>query len=198
MKHNIDISYLGAGEMFSVSTLLTKHPDGKLPIDPKTKTVDYSKDFFGAPSFLTVSGQLNVETHCCALGDVYTFGPTFRAENSNTTRHLAEFWMVEPEMAFADLEDDINMAEDMLKYCAQYALDNCAEDLAFFNKNVEKGLLDRLQSAIAAPFKRITYTDAVKLLLEPKHLKKGRWFVVEYGTLFEYWLFWKTNADPSL
>ncbi|KAF1333404.1 Asparagine-trna ligase, partial [Globisporangium splendens] len=167
----------GAGEMFSVTTLLSKHPDGKLPVTKEDNKIDYKADFFDRPSYLSVSGQLNVETHCCALSDVYTFGPTFRAENSNTSRHLAEFWMVEPEIAFADLKDDIDLAEDYLKFCVQYAIDNCAEDLDFFNKNVEKGLLDRLANTIAAPFERISYTDAVNLLCEPGHLKKGKFSV---------------------
>ncbi|DAZ98537.1 TPA: hypothetical protein N0F65_007036 [Lagenidium giganteum] len=166
----------GAGEMFSVSTLLSKHPDGKLPTTTEGK-IDFTKDFFDRPSFLSVSGQLNVETHCCALSDVYTFGPTFRAENSNTSRHLAEFWMVEPEIAFADLTDNINLAEDYLKFCVQYALDNCKEDVEFFNKTVEKGLIERLQATVGSPFERISYTDAVNLLLEPAHLKKGKFQV---------------------
>lgn len=167
----------GAGEMFSVTTLLTSHPDGNLPKTKDGKAVDYSKDFFDKPAFLTVSGQLNVETHACALSDVYTFGPTFRAENSNTTRHLAEFWMIEPEISFADLTDDIDLAEDMLKYCAQYALDNCGDDIAFFDKNVEKGLIARLEKVISEDFIRLTYTDAVALLQEKKNLKKGKFQV---------------------
>lgn len=166
----------GAGEMFGVTTMLSSHPDGNLPKTKEGK-IDFSKDFFSKPAYLTVSGQLNVETHSCALSDVYTFGPTFRAENSNTTRHLAEFWMIEPEIAFGDLNDNINLAEDMLKYCAQYALDNCADDVAFFDKNVEKGLIKRLESTIKEDFIRITYTDAVELLCTPKHLKAGKFTV---------------------
>jgi len=128
--------------------------------------VDYSKDFFGKRANLTVSGQLNVETHACALSDVYTFGPTFRAENSHTTRHLCEFWMIEPEIAFADLTDDINLAEDYLKYCVEYALEMCAEDLEFFENSPfgEKGLRDRLRNVLDNPFKRLTYTEAITLL----------------------------------
>ncbi|KDO28785.1 asparaginyl-tRNA synthetase [Saprolegnia parasitica CBS 223.65] len=164
----------GAGEMFAVTTLFNHVKDGNVPKTADNKAIDFSKDFFGKPSYLTVSGQLNVETHCCALSDCYTFGPTFRAENSNTARHLAEFWMIEPEIAFADLSDDIDLAEDYLKYCAQYALDNCAEDLAFFDKNVEKGLLERLQSTIASPFVRLSYTDAIELINKPENLKKGK------------------------
>jgi len=128
--------------------------------------VDYTKDFFGKRANLTVSGQLNVETHACALSDVYTFGPTFRAENSHTGRHLSEFWMIEPEIAFADLEDDINLAEDYLKYCVRYALEMCGEDLEFFENSPygEKGLRERLKNVIESPFKRLTYTEAIKLL----------------------------------
>jgi len=128
--------------------------------------VDYTKDFFGRRGNLTVSGQLNVETHACALSDVYTFGPTFRAENSHTARHLSEFWMIEPEIAFADLEDDINLAEDYLKYCVEYALEMCAEDLEFFENSPhgEKGLRDRLKNVLENPFKRLTYTEAIEIL----------------------------------
>lgn len=186
----------GAGEMFSVTTLLSKHPDGKVPVKPAadgTPKIDFTADFFDRPSYLSVSGQLNVETHCCALSDVYTFGPTFRAENSNTSRHLAEFWMVEPEIAFADLNDNIDLAEDYLKFCVQYAIDHCADDLEFFNKNVEKGLLDRLNATVGSPFERISYTDAVELLLKPEHLKKGKFEVkptwgVDLGSEHERYL----------
>eukprot|EP00554_Chaetoceros_debilis_P000666 CAMPEP_0194086750 /NCGR_PEP_ID=MMETSP0149-20130528/22315_1 /TAXON_ID=122233 /ORGANISM="Chaetoceros debilis, Strain MM31A-1" /LENGTH=777 /DNA_ID=CAMNT_0038769917 /DNA_START=92 /DNA_END=2425 /DNA_ORIENTATION=+ len=131
-------------------------------------SVDYSSDFFAKRGNLTVSGQLNVETHACALSDVYTFGPTFRAENSHTARHLSEFWMIEPEIAFADLEDDINLAEDYLKYCVQYALEMCAEDLEFFENNPygEEGLRDRLRNVLDSPFQRLTYTEAIKILEE--------------------------------
>lgn len=175
----------GAGEMFSVTTLLSQHPDGKLPVAKEHHKIDYTHDFFARPSYLSVSGQLNVETHCCALSDVYTFGPTFRAENSNTSRHLAEFWMIEPEIAFADLKDDMDLAEDYLKFCVQYALDHCPDDLAFFNQNVEKGLLERLAATVTSPFVRISYTDAVELLLQPKHLQAGRFAVKPvWGTDF--------------
>jgi len=128
--------------------------------------VDYSADFFAKRANLTVSGQLNVETHACALSDVYTFGPTFRAENSHTTRHLCEFWMIEPEIAFADLNDDINLAEDYLKYCVKYALEMCAEDLQFFEESThgEVGLRDRLKNVLDNPFKRLTYTEAIEIL----------------------------------
>lgn len=174
----------GAGEMFSVTTLLSQHSNGHLPVT-KANEIDYSNDFFNRPSYLSVSGQLNVETHCCALSDVYTFGPTFRAENSNTSRHLAEFWMIEPEIAFADLQDDMDLAEDYLKYCVQYALENCRDELAFFHKNVEKGLLDRLRGTVESPFQRMTYTEAVALLLEPEHLQAGQFAVKPvWGTDF--------------
>ncbi|GKY92707.1 hypothetical protein MPSEU_000240900 [Mayamaea pseudoterrestris] len=128
--------------------------------------IDYSKDFFGQRVNLTVSGQLNVETHACALSDVYTFGPTFRAEESRTYRHLAEFWMIEPEICFADLNDDMNLAEDYLKYCVQFALENCSEDLEFFENNPhgEAGLRDRLRNVLDNEFKRLTYTEAIELL----------------------------------
>lgn len=118
----------------------------KVMIPTEEQKIDYRKDFFGKPSFLTVSGQLSVENYCCAIGDVYTFGPTFRAENSNTSRHLAEFWMIEPEIAFADLTDDIDLAEDYLKYCLRYVLVNNADDIEYFTQNKEsKGLKERLE-----------------------------------------------------
>lgn len=149
----------GAGEMFEVTTLDMENPprndDG---------SVDYSKDFFGKKTSLTVSGQLNGETYCMAFRNIYTFGPTFRAENSNTTRHAAEFWMIEPEIAFADLADDMDLAEDMLKYIINYCLDNAPEEMEFFNKFVDNGLLDRLHNVVENEFKRITYTEAIELL----------------------------------
>ncbi|MEM9064465.1 MAG: asparagine--tRNA ligase [Planctomycetota bacterium] len=149
----------GAGEMFRVSTLdmlnIPRTPEGE---------VDYSQDFFGRESNLTVSGQLNVETYCCALSRVYTFGPTFRAENSNTARHLAEFWMIEPEIAFADLSDNADLAEDMLKYVLKDVLERRADDMAFFDERIEKGIVERLGSIVDAEFKRITYTEAVEIL----------------------------------
>jgi len=141
--------------------------------------VDYSTDFFAKRANLTVSGQLNVETHACALSDVYTFGPTFRAENSHTTRHLCEFWMIEPEIAFADLEMDINLAEDYLKYCVEYALEVCADDLEFFEKSKhgEEGLRDRLRNVLENPFKRLTYTEAIDILAKAQ--KEGAGFETE-------------------
>ncbi|MBQ6718817.1 MAG: asparagine--tRNA ligase [Oscillospiraceae bacterium] len=149
----------GAGEMFQVTTLdlnnVPKTEDGK---------VDFSQDFFGKPTNLTVSGQLNGETYAMAFRNIYTFGPTFRAENSNTTRHAAEFWMIEPEMAFADLDDLLRVEEDMLKYIISYVLEHAPEEMAFFNQFVDKGLLDRLNNILNNDFGRITYTDAVALL----------------------------------
>lgn len=149
----------GAGQMFRVTTLDEK----KLPLTPKGD-VDTSEDFFGKPTFLTVSGQLNAEGYACALSDVYTFGPTFRAENSNTSRHLAEFWMIEPEMAFADINDNMNCAESYLKFCLEYILNNCQQDLDFFNKFISKGLIDRLQHIVKTSFERLTYSDAIEIL----------------------------------
>ncbi len=148
----------GAGEMFQVTTLDLDR------IAKSGEAVDYSKDFFGKAASLTVSGQLNVETYCQALGRVYTFGPTFRAENSNTTRHLSEFWMIEPEVAFNDIVDNMDLAEDFLKHLARVALSDCAEDLAFFDQRIQSGLVDMLSKMIAAPFARLSYTDAVKEL----------------------------------
>ena len=149
----------GAGEMFQVTTM-------DLNNVPKTEdgAVDYSKDFFGKPVNLTVSGQLNVETYAFAFKNVYTFGPTFRAENSNTTRHAAEFWMIEPEMCFADLKDDCDTAEAMLKYVISYVLEHCPEEMAFFNEFIDKGLIDRLNNVVNSEFGRISYTEAIELL----------------------------------
>ncbi len=149
----------GAGEMFQVTTLDISNP----PLTPEGK-VDYSRDFFGKPTNLTVSGQLNGETYAMAFKNIYTFGPTFRAENSNTTRHAAEFWMIEPEIAFADLNDDMMLAESMLKYVISYVLEHAPEEMAFFNNFVDKGLLDRLHNVVNSNFARITYTEAVELL----------------------------------
>lgn len=148
----------GAGEMFQVTTL----PLGNIP--RREGNVDYEKDFFGRPAYLTVSGQLNGEIYACALSDVYTFGPTFRAENSNTSRHLAEFWMIEPEMAFADLEDDMACAEAYLKFIIQWVLERCPEEVAFFEKQISPGISERLQNVVREPFGRVTYTEAVTIL----------------------------------
>ena len=150
----------GAGEMFQVTTLDIENP----PRVKETGRVDFSQDFFGRPANLTVSGQLEAETYACALGSVYTFGPTFRAENSNTTRHLAEFWMIEPEVAFADLHDDADLAEDFLRHLICAVLAKCPEELKFFNDRIEKGLLDNLTRLSDATFTRITYTEAIKIL----------------------------------
>lgn len=149
----------GAGEMFQVTTL----PLDEMPVTEDGK-VDYSQDFFNKPTNLTVSGQLNGETFAMAFKNIYTFGPTFRAENSNTTRHAAEFWMIEPEMAFADLEDDMDVAEAMIKYIIKYVLEHAPEEMNFFNSFVDKGLLDRLNHVMTSDFARCTYTDAIKIL----------------------------------
>ena len=149
----------GAGEMFQVTTL----DNDKMPRTDEG-TIDYSKDFFGKKSNLTVSGQLEGETYACALGNIYTFGPTFRAENSNTRRHLAEFWMIEPEMAFADLDDDADLAEKYLKYLFHYVLDNCKDDLAFFDERIEKGLIEKLTRLANSSFARVSYTEAIEIL----------------------------------
>jgi len=151
----------GAGEMFQVTTM-------DLNNVPKTEDgqVDYTKDFFGKPVNLTVSGQLNVETYAFAFKNVYTFGPTFRAENSNTTRHAAEFWMIEPELCFADLKDDCDVAEDMLKFVINYVLEHCPAEMEFFNQFIDKGLIERLHNVADNEFGRITYTEAVKILEE--------------------------------
>ena len=163
----------GAGEMFRVTTMDMENV-------PKTEdgAVDYTQDFFGKETSLTVSGQLNAETYAQAFGNVYTFGPTFRAENSNTTRHAAEFWMLEPEMAFADLEDDMDLAEDMLKYVINYVMENAPEEMNFFNSFVDKGLIDRLTNVATSEFARITYTDAIEIL--KKHNDKFE-FKVSWG-----------------
>ena len=144
----------GAGELFRVSTLdWVNQPEA-----------DFSKDFFGREAFLTVSGQLNVEAYCLAMSKVYTFGPTFRAENSNTSRHLAEFWMVEPEIAFADLSDNAHLAEQLLKHCLKVVLEKCQEDLAFFNARIDSTVMQRLETMVNEPFEGMEYTDAIKIL----------------------------------
>lgn len=149
----------GAGEMFQVTTLdlanIEKSPNEK---------VNYKKDFFGKEVNLTVSGQLNGETYAMAFQNIYTFGPTFRAENSNTSRHAAEFWMIEPEMAFADLNDDMQVAEDMLKYIISYVMEHAKEELAFFNQHIDTGLIERLEHVLHSEFGHITYTEAIKIL----------------------------------
>ena len=159
----------GAGQMFQVTTKnlydLKKCEDGK---------IDYSDDFFGKQTSLTVSGQLEGELGATALGAIYTFGPTFRAENSNTPRHLAEFWMIEPEVAFIDLNDLMDLEEDFIKYCVRWALDNCKDDLEFLNKMIDKGLIERLKGVIDTDFVRLTYTEGIQILQEA--IKQGRKF----------------------
>ena len=165
----------GAGQMFQVTTKnlydLKKDKDGK---------IDYSDDFFGKTTSLTVSGQLEGELGATALGSIYTFGPTFRAENSNTPRHLAEFWMIEPEVAFNDITDNMDLAEDFIKYCVRWALDNCKDDLEFLNKMIDKTLLERLNFVIDHDFVRLTYTDGIKILED----------AVKQGHKFEFPVYW--------
>jgi asparaginyl-tRNA synthetase len=173
----------GAGEMFQVTTTLAaaSHNAEALPKDPTTKKINYDQDFFKKPAFLTVSGQLEVETYCCSLCDVYTFGPTFRAEKSHTPRHLAEFWMIEPEIAFADINDVSDVAEDYLKYCLKYVMKNNMDDLKFFDEKIEKGLIERLKNIVDNTFGRLTYTEAVELLM--KEQKDGK-------VKFEHEVYW--------
>jgi len=165
----------GAGQMFQVTTMnlynLKKTEDGN---------IDYSDDFFGRQTSLTVSGQLEGELAATALGAIYTFGPTFRAENSNTPRHLAEFWMIEPEMAFYDLDDLTELEEEFIKYCVRWALDNCADDLAFLNKMVDPGLLERLNHVVETPFVRLPYTEGIRILEE----------AIKGGHKFEFPVYW--------
>ena len=178
----------GAGELFRVTTLDLDKVDG-IPRakDEEGKTLggaDYKEDFFGKPAYLTVSGQLSAETYACAMGDVYTFGPTFRAENSQTTRHLAEFNMVEPEMAFADLSTAMQNAEDMLKFVVKQVLENCEEDLDFFSSFYDKGLKDRLTKLVEKPFARVSYREAIEYLQEEIAKDPSKWQFpeVEFGT----------------
>ena len=169
----------GAGEMFHVTTLDLANP-------PRNDQggIDYTADFFGRPANLTVSGQLEGETYACALGDIYTFGPTFRAENSNTRRHLAEFWMIEPEMAFADLNDDADLAEAYLRFLFRSVLDHCGDDLAFFDARVEKGLLATLEGLAQSQFTRMSYDEAIALLLKA-------------GTAFEFPVSWGMDLQSE-
>ena len=172
----------GAGQMFQVTTL-------DLNNVPKNKKgePDYSKDFFGKQTNLTVSGQLEGELGATALGEIYTFGPTFRAENSNTPRHLAEFWMIEPEMSFYDIEDNMNLAEEFIKYLVKYALDNCGSDLRFLNDKYDNELIDRLKSVIATDFVRLEYTEGIRILEE----------AVKNGTQFEYPVYWGVDLQSE-
>jgi len=192
----------GAGQMFRVSTLdFVNMPrvagcgqqapgtsaGGPPPIvgahADASSTIDFANDFFGKEAHLTVSGQLNVETYCCALSNVYTFGPTFRAENSNTARHLAEFWMIEPEMAFCDLARDADIAETLLKYCIKAVFDERGDDLKFFDERIEKGLIDRLKHVLESPFRRVTYTQAIEVLEDAIRSGKKKFeFPIKWGT----------------
>jgi asparaginyl-tRNA synthetase len=180
----------GAGELFRVTTL----DMDQVPKLKETGAVDYAQDFFGKPAFLTVSGQLAAETHACALGDVYTFGPTFRAENSQTSRHLAEFHMVEPEMAFADLPAAMDNAEAMLKFVVQQVLEKCASDLEFFQGFYDKGLMQRLEKLVTQPFARVAYRDAIVFLQEEIAKDPSKWqfpevvFGTDLATEHERWL----------
>lgn len=169
----------GAGELFQVTTL----PLDKVPKTPDHK-VDFSKDFFGKPAYLTVSGQLNGEAYACAMSKIYTFGPTFRAENSNTSRHLAEFWMIEPEVAFATLPDVMKLAEDYIKYVLVHTLSHCKEDMSFFDQFIENGLLSRLQHVIDSPFAHLTYTEAVDVLIKS-------------GKKFDYPVVWGSDLQSE-
>ena len=170
----------GAGDMFQVTTLDLKN----IQLDKKGN-VDFSKDFFGKKTSLTVSGQLEGELGATAVGEIYTFGPTFRAENSNTPRHLAEFWMIEPEMAFYDINDDMELAEEFVKYLVQYALDHCMDDLQFLNDKYDDGLIERLRSVLGIAFERVTYTRAVEILEEAIANGKQFEFPVHWGTDFQ-------------
>ena len=170
----------GAGEMFQVTTMDLKN----IPINKETGEVDFSTDFFGKQTALTVSGQLEGELGATALGKIYTFGPTFRAENSNTPRHLAEFWMIEPEMAFYDNFDNMELAEDFIKSLVQYALDHCMEDLQFLNDMFDKGLIERLKSVVGISFQRVTYTEAVEILEKS-------------GEKFEFPVHWGTDLQSE-
>ena len=171
----------GAGDMFQVTTLDLAN----VPVEHGK--VDFSKDFFGKKTSLTVSGQLEGELGATAVGEIYTFGPTFRAENSNTPRHLAEFWMIEPEMAFYDIEDNMELAEEFVKYLVQYALDNCMDDLKFLNDKYDEGLIERLRSVIGISFERVTYTKAVEILEA----------AVASGVQFEYPVHWGTDFQSE-
>ena len=172
----------GAGDMFQVTTMDLKN----IPLDKKGN-VDFSRDFFGKKTSLTVSGQLEGELGATAVGEIYTFGPTFRAENSNTPRHLAEFWMIEPEMAFYDIYDDMALAEEFVKYLVQYALDHCMDDLKFLNDKYDDGLIARLQSVLGIAFERVTYTQAVEILEK----------AVADGQQFEYPVHWGTDFQSK-
>ena len=172
----------GAGDMFQVTTLDLKN----IPLDKKGN-VDFAKDFFGKKTSLTVSGQLEGELGATAVGEIYTFGPTFRAENSNTPRHLAEFWMIEPEMAFYDINDNMALAEEFVKYLVQYALDNCMDDLKFLNDKYDDGLIERMRSVLGIAFQKVTYTQAVEILEK----------AIADGVKFEYPVHWGTDFQSE-
>eukprot|EP01091_Cochliopodium_minus_P012978 TRINITY_DN4069_c0_g1_i1.p1 TRINITY_DN4069_c0_g1~~TRINITY_DN4069_c0_g1_i1.p1 ORF type:complete len:525 (-),score=182.69 TRINITY_DN4069_c0_g1_i1:76-1650(-) len=193
----------------------TKKKKEQLPVETTEKVgptneelsdeIDYTQDFFGKEANLTVSGQLNVEPFACSMSSVYTFGPTFRAENSNTTRHLAEFWMIEPEFAFGELEDDMNLAEDYLKFCIKYCFETCLDDLESLNSFVSKGLIDRLKNILSSPFARISYTDAVKLLethISEKKVEfekdKPVFWGVDFASEHEKYLCEKVYGKPTI
>ena len=172
------------------------------PLIPfEQRKVNYRQDFFKKPAFLTVSGQINVETYCCGMGDVYTFGPTFRAEKSDTSRHLAEFWMIEPELAFAELDDVIDCAEDYVRYCLKYVMENNADDIEFFNQFVDKTLKERLTLVTETPFTRLSYTDAIKLLEDDIKAKKIKfkekpYWGIDLGSEHERYLAEKVYKGP--
>jgi asparaginyl-tRNA synthetase len=187
----------GAGNMFRVSTLdmlnaprvqgAPANAESRMPNAAPAGPIDFSHDFFGKETHLTVSGQLNVETYCCALSRVYTFGPTFRAENSNTARHLAEFWMIEPEIAFANLQQDSELAEDFIKFLINAALTERADDMKFFDERIEKGLIQRLDHVLKTPFRRLPYTEAIKILEQ----------AIAKGEKFEYPVKWGTDLQSE-
>lgn len=173
----------GAGQMFQVTTLDLEKP---LPRNKKGE-IDYNEDFFGKQTSLTVSGQLEGELGATAVGEIYTFGPTFRAENSNTPRHLAEFWMVEPEMAFYDIKDNMDLAEEFIKYLVSYALENCIDDIKFLNDKYDEGLIERLRSVIGTDFVRLEYTEGIRILEE----------AVKNGVKFEYPVYWGVDLQSE-
>ncbi|MBP3308973.1 MAG: asparagine--tRNA ligase [Clostridia bacterium] len=182
----------GAGEMFKVTTLDIDNP----PRDEAGR-VDYTKDFFGKSASLTVSGQLEGETYAMAFGNIYTFGPTFRAENSNTARHAAEFWMIEPEIAFADLDDDMQLAWDMIKHIVSHVMNTCQQELTFFNSFVDKGLMERLTALVSSDYRKVTYTEAIEVLLKSKEeFKYPVYWGVDLQTEHERYLTEKVYKQP--
>jgi asparaginyl-tRNA synthetase len=191
-KKNVSISYKGTTNMIYgnrdlIETIGYNLVDNAIKYNKDNGKVDFSKDFFGKKTSLTVSGQLEGELGATAVGEIYTFGPTFRAENSNTPRHLAEFWMIEPEMAFYDINDNMVLAEEFVKYLVQYALDNCMDDLQFLNNKYDECLIERLRSVLGIEFQRLTYTDAVEILEE----------AVRNGVQFEFPVSWGTDFQSE-